>query len=172
MQGSKLEAIKRHVAAGAAKLDGPRAQAFAWLDRAPGALGDAARRVNDTLGRPLAPVDELADRRAFAQGVASPVAPAATSAGRAGGREPAPVVVYHLEKHKRDLGRLTQVLDGRDVPYRLMNLEGDPATTEAVRRDAGGRKLPLVFIAGECVGAREELNALDRSGELEKKVWG
>lgn len=150
------------------KLDGPRAKAFSWLERAPGALGDVARRVNEELGRPLAPADELEDRRAFASGTTS-ARPTATTSGQ---REAAPVIVYHLDKHRRDLGRLTQVLDAGDIPYRLMNLEGDPATTEAVRRDAGGRKLPLVFIAGECVGAREELNALDRSGALKTKVWG
>jgi glutaredoxin len=87
-------------------------------------------------------------------------------------REAAPVVVYHLDKHRRDLGRFTEVLDASDIPYRVISLEGDAATTEAVRRDAGGRKLPLVFIAGDCVGGREELNAMDRSGELKRRVWG
>ena len=156
-------------------LDGPRAKVFSWLDRAPGALGDVARRVNEGLGRPLAPQDELEDRRAFASGVAAPSVappPSARAAAKAAGREAAPVIVYHLEKHKRDVPRLTQVLDGADIPYRIMNLEGDAATIEAIRRDAGGRKLPLVFVAGECIGAREELNAMDRTGELKKKVWG
>ena len=152
-------------------LDGPRAKLFSVIERAPGALGDVVRRINDDIGRPLAPLDELADRRAFAAGeMGTVVATAAT--GRASGREPAPVIVYHLDKHRSDLSKLTDILDGADVPYRVMNLEGDPATIEAVRRDADGRKLPMVFVAGECIGAREELNALDRSGELVKKVWG
>ena len=90
----------------------------------------------------------------------------------AGKREAAPVVVYFLDKHKRDMGRFTEALDGADIPYRMISLEGDAATIEAVRRDAGGRKLPLVFIAGDCIGGREELNAMDRSGELKKRVFG
>lgn len=150
-----------------ARLDGARASLFGLIERSPGALGDVARKVNEGLGRPLAPADELADRRAFATGGVGVSVDAGTSK-----REAAPVIVYHLDKHRRDLPRLTQVLDASDVPYRLMSLEGDIATTEAVRRDAGGRKLPLVFIAGDCVGGREELNAMDRSGELKRRVWG
>lgn len=149
------------------KLDRPRASLFAALDRAPGALGDVARRVNEGLGRPLAPEAELVDRRAFAAGTVGP-----STDARPAAREAAPVVVYHLDKHRRDLGRFTEVLDASDIPYRVISLEGDAATTEAVRRDAGGRKLPLVFIAGDCVGGREELNAMDRSGELKRRVWG
>lgn len=146
---------------------GVRAKAFGWIDRAPGRLGDLARRANEALGRPLASEAELADRDAFAKGYAGAAAAAPATAKR----EAAPVIVYHLDKHKRDIPRLTQVLDGSEIPYRVMNLEGDPATQAAVRRDSGGKKLPLVFVAGECVGGREELNALDRSGELKKKVW-
>jgi glutaredoxin len=147
---------------------GVRAKAFGWIDRAPGRLGDLARRANEALGRPLATAEELADREAFANGYAGA---AAAAPAPAAAKEAAPVIVYHLDKHKRDIPRLTQVLDGADIPYRVMNLEGDPATQSAVRRDSGGRKLPLVFVAGECIGSREELNALDKSGELRKKVW-
>lgn len=152
-------------------LDGPRAKLFSIIDRAPGALGDVVRRINDDVGRPLAPLDELADRRAFAAGEMGAVV-TAPATGRASGREAAPVIVYHLDKHKGDLSKLTDILDSGEIPYRVMNLEGDPATIEAVRRDSGGRKLPMVFVAGECIGAREELNAMDKSGELVKKVWG
>jgi hypothetical protein len=157
------------------RLDGIRARAFKAIERAGGRFGDVARKANEALGRPLASAEELRDREAFAAGYAAPTpaatpAPPPVPAGAKG--EAAPVIVYHLDKHRRDIPRLTQVLDGAEIPYRVMNLEGDPATQAAVRRDSGGRKLPLVFIAGECVGQREELNALDRSGELAKKVWG
>jgi hypothetical protein len=156
------------------RLDGLRAKAFGVIERAGGRFGDVARKANEALGRPLATAEELRDREAFAGGYQNQSqtqtpSPASTSSKPG---EAAPVIVYHLDKHRRDIPRLTQVLDGAEIPYRVMNLEGDPATQAAVRRDSGGRKLPLVFIAGECVGQREELNALDRSGELKKKVWG
>jgi glutaredoxin len=154
------------------RLDDLRARAFGMIERAPGKLGAVARKANEALGRPLASAEELADRREFEAGYAVREPGKGRGTGTGTGAEAAPVIVYHLDKHRRDIPRLTQVLDGADIPYRVMNLEGDPATQAAVRRDSGGRKLPLVFIAGECVGAREELNALERSGELKKKVWG
>lgn len=163
-------------------LDGLRARAHAGLARLPGRFGDRLRELNQTLGEPLASAEELAARRAFERsldgGEVLPAAPgrgashaAGPSADRVAGQA-APVVVYHLDKHRGQLARLTQPLDAAQVPYRVLSLEGDPATQEAVRRDAGGRKLPLVFIAGECVGGREELHELDRRGLLRKKVWG
>ena len=155
------------------RLDELRARAFGVIARAPGKLGDVARKANEALGRPLASAEELADRAAFEQGTQSQApTPSPAPAAPKSDSTAAPVIVYHLDKHRRDIPRLTQVLDGAQIPYRVMNLEGDPATQAAVRRDSGGRKLPLVFVAGECIGAREELNALDRSGELKKKVWG
>ena len=149
-----------------AKLDGVRAKAF-------GLLGARGRKLNDALGRPLASKDELADRRAFERGYGeAEVAAKAAAAGKPVRGLAAPVLVYHLDKHRRDLPRFTQVLDAAEIPYKLMNLDGDEATIAAVRRDAGGRKLPLVFIAGDCIGGREEMTAMDRSGELGKRVWG
>jgi glutaredoxin len=170
-------------------LDSLRARAHDSLHRLPGRVGERLRDVNEALGRPLADAEELADRRAFERGVASPTGGGEAGSGRAAagpvasdgaaaaastataGKTAAPVIVYHLDKHKSQLSRLTQTLDAGDIPYRVLNLEGDPATQSAVRRDSNGRKLPLVFIAGECVGGREELHAIERSGELAKKVW-
>lgn len=160
--------------------DSLKARAHQRLEKLPGGLGDRLRGLNEALGRPLASAAELEDRRAFEQGVA-PAAPlgakaaapaAAAPFAQKDGKTAAPVIVYHLDKHRTQLPRLTQTLDGADIPYRILNLEGDPATQAAVRRDSDGRKLPLVFIAGECVGGREELHALEKSGELARRVWG
>lgn len=168
-------------------LDGLRARAHAGLVRVPGRLGARLRGLNAALGQPLASADELAERRAFERAVsgaaplaaaaataqpAEPARAAATPVAATPAREPAPVLVYHLDKHKSHLARLTAPLDAADIPYRVLSLEGDPATLSAVTRDSGGRKLPLVFIAGECIGGREELFELDRRGLLRKKVWG
>jgi glutaredoxin len=178
-----------------ALIDSLRARAHGSLGKLPGRFGEKLRDLNEAMGRPLASSDELAERRAFEQGLASPAgaalggearsaapkaaaaAAAAAASSAAGvttadGRVAAPVVVYHLDKHRSQLPRLTQTLDGADIPYRILNLEGDSATQGSIKRDSNNRKLPLVFIAGECVGGRDELHALERSGELKKKVWG
>jgi glutaredoxin len=176
-----------------ALIDSLRARAHGSLGKLPGRFGEKLRDLNEAMGRPLASSDELVERRAFEQGLASPAGaalggdarPAATKSAAAtaatssaagvttaDGRVAAPVVVYHLDKHRSQLPRLTQTLDGADIPYRILNLEGDSATQGSIKRDSNNRKLPLVFIAGECVGGRDELHALERSGELKKKVWG
>lgn len=152
------------------RLDALRAGAHRAIDRLPGKAGELARKANAALGRPLADEAELADRRAFeARAAASPTAAPARSQPQ---REAAPVVVYHMDKTRRDATKLTEILDGAGIPYKVMNIQEDPAAQMAVRRDSKGFRMPLVFIAGEVVGGRSELTNLATSGELKKKVFG
>lgn len=151
------------------RLDALRAGAHRTLDKLPGKLGEVARRTNAALGRPLADAAELADRRAFEARTEAPAAaPASTSAPRSA----APVIVYHTDKTSRDAARLTEVLDGAGVSYKVMNIQDDPAAQAAVRRDSKGFRLPVVFIAGEAIGGRAELTNLAASGDLKRKVFG
>lgn len=153
-------------------LDKLRDRGWRAIASGDGAIASTARRVNDTLGRPLASADELADREAFANGYGATPAAAAAPAAKVT-QEVAPVVVYYFkEKQWRDAGKLTEVLDANGVPYKVVNLDGDEATQAAVRRDAKGRGGPLCFIAGECVGGRTELVMLAGSGELKRRVFG
>jgi glutaredoxin-related protein len=153
------------------RLDSLRAGAHRAIDKLPGKAGELARKANAALGRPLADEAELADRRAFEARAAA--APAAASPGKSQPqREAAPVVVYHMDKTRRDAVKLTEILDGAGIPYKVMNIQEDPAAQMAVRRDSKGHRLPLVFIAGEVVGGRSELTNLTTSGELKKKVFG
>jgi glutaredoxin-related protein len=152
-------------------IDRARAKAHATLDRLPGKVGDAARRANEALGRPLANEAELADRRAFdAKPGASPSPAPSTAPVPA--REQAPVIVYYMEKQKRDVGKLTDILDANGIKYTATNIQEDPAAQYAVRRDSKGTRLPVVFVAGDCIGGRVELVNAASSGELTKKVFG
>lgn len=151
------------------RLDGVRSKAFGLIDRLPGRVGGLARAANEALGRPLADAYELEDRRAFAsKGAtvtsASPPQPTSTDV--------APVIVYHMDKTRRDATKLTDMLDAEKVPYKVSNIQEDPAAQYAIRRDSNGHRLPVVFIAGEVVGGRAELSNLISTGELKKKVFG
>ncbi|HEY6034897.1 MAG TPA: glutaredoxin [Kofleriaceae bacterium] len=150
-------------------FDSIRARAHAALERVPGKVGEAVRKANDALGRPLADEHELADRRSFEAKAAGP-AEAPKPAPAAG--EAAPVIVYHMDKTRRDAQKLTDILDANGVKYKVTNIQEDPAAQYAVRRDSNGVRLPVVFIAGECLGGREELVNAASSGELKKKVFG
>src|SRR5215831_3752764 len=132
------------------RLDKLRAEAHRAIDKLPGKAGEVARRANEALGR--------------APAAATPAAPRA--------RDAAPVIVYHMDKTRRDAAKLTEVLDGAGIPYKVMNIQDDPAAQAAVRRDSKGFRLPVVFIAGEVIGGRAELTNLTASGELRKKVFG
>jgi hypothetical protein len=153
-------------------LDKIRDRGWRAIANGDGTIASAARRVNDTLGRPLASSEELADRQAFADGYGAKktAAPAAAAPAK---KDVAPVIVYYFkDKQHRDAGKLTEVLDANAIPYQVVNLDGDEATQAAVRRDAKGRGGPLCFIAGECVGGRTELVNLAGTGELKRRVFG
>ena len=155
-------------------LDKARAVAFDAMNRAPGKLGAVARKANDVLGRPLADHQELEDRKAFAAHGATVTssAPIGGPQGAAPKGDVAPVIVYHMDKTRRDATKLTDMLDAEKIPYRVSNIQEDPAAQMAVRRDSKGFRLPVVFIAGDAIGGRAELSNLITSGELKKRVFG
>ena len=150
-------------------IDRARTRAHSIVDRAPGKLGELARKTNDLLGRPLADEAELADRAAFSKSAGPSVAPAAKPAPTA---TVAPVIVYHMDKTRRDAGKLVEILEAHGIPHTVTNIQEDAAAQFAVRRDSKGFRLPVVFVAGECVGGREQLVNLATTGDLERKVFG
>jgi len=152
-------------------IERARAQAHAAMTKLPGKAGELARKANEALGRPLADEAELADRRAFEARRTQPAA-AAVPKQPTSGREAAPVVVYHMDKTRRDAAVLIQLLDGAGVPHKVVNIQEDPAAQMSVRRDSKGFRLPLVFVAGEPIGGRTELTNMVATGELTKKVFG
>ncbi len=151
-------------------IDRARVGGHKAMSRLPGKAGQLAQRANEVLGRPFADDAELADRRSFdhrGDGPAPTPAPAASS-----DREAAPVIVYHMDKTRRDAERLVEILDGAGIPHQVSNIEEDPAAQVAVKRDSKGYRLPVVFVAGEAIGGRPELLNLQSTGELAKKVFG
>ena len=157
-------------------LDRARAKAHEAMTKLPGKAGELAQKANEALGRPLADENELADRRAFATGKDGAVVTAASTPapGQPGnaGNDVAPVIVYHMDKSRRDALKLVEILEGAGIPHQVSNIQEDPAAQFAVRRDSNGYRLPVVFIAGEAIGGRAELINLQTSGELKKKVFG
>jgi glutaredoxin-related protein len=150
-------------------IDRARARAHEAITKLPGKAGELAQRANEALGRPLADEQELAERRAFAD--RDPAA-AASSGAKPASKEAAPVIVYHMDKSRRDALKLVEILDGAGIPHQVSNIQEDPAAQMAVRRDSKGYRLPVVFIAGEPVGGRTELTNMQTTGELKKKVFG
>jgi glutaredoxin len=133
---------------------------------------DMARRLNRLVGSPVAPLSELEKRRAAAQKLAE--------LRSQGGEEKAaavvaPVVVYiEKDRNERELGRVKELLDAKDIPYTLADVTGDAATLAFVMNAAKCEKdqLPVVFVAGEPIGRYNDVVAADVAGKLEKLVFG
>ena len=151
-------------------MDRARAGAFGAIEHAPGKVGAALRKANEVLGRPLADADEIADRRAFASH--TPRAAVAAAAAAPAQKTAAPVIVYYMDKTRRDAQKLVEVLEANGIPHTITNIQEDTAAQFAVRRDAKRARLPVVFVAGECLGGREQLVNLAASGEMKRKVFG
>ena len=152
------------------KVDGVRAKGFGLLGRL-GVVGGTLAKVNDALGRPLAPSDELADRRAFETGQHSKAVPAVAKPPTTSVTA-APVIVYYMDKQKRDVVSVEQILGEQKIVYQLLNIEGDAAAQYAVRRDSKGFRLPVVFIAGEALGGKIELINSIATGTLKRLLYG
>ena len=100
-----------------------RAKAHAAMDKLPGKAGELARKANEAVGRPLADENELEDRRAFASKVGSAtVTSGSKTVVPATSGSVAPVIVYHMDKTRRDATKLTdeaeKVLHGEVLKVR------------------------------------------------------
>jgi glutaredoxin-related protein len=133
--------------------------------------------VNDMVGRPLAPEDELAERRAYEERRRARIAQARIAAAPVEvdprrDRDAAPVIVYVDAQSHRDAKRIADVFRGRDIPFTELSVVEDASTRSWVETTARTRDLPVVFVAGKPVGGYDALVQLDVKGELERMVWG
>jgi hypothetical protein len=132
---------------------------------------DLARRLNATLGRPLAPLDELVKRAQARERLA------ALRGGRAADAttavETAPILVYfEKDRNVRELTRIEELLEGRGLRWRRLDVSGDEPTIDFVVRQAKCERddLPIVFVADRVIGPYDALVAADVSGELARLV--
>lgn len=132
---------------------------------------DIARRLNVTLGRPLAPKDEL-ENRGRARARLADLRSGANEARRAG-VEQAPLIVYfEKDRNVRELVRIEEMLSAKGVSYKRLDVAGDEATIAFVTRKADCERddLPVVFVADHAVGGYTELVAVDVAGELDRML--
>ncbi len=59
-----------------------------------------------------------------------------------------------------------RLLAARGIPYREVDLTFDPATRSALMARTGLLTVPQIFIGEELVGGYDDLEDLDRSGDL------
>lgn len=132
---------------------------------------DLARRINATLGHPLAPLDELAKRARARERLAD------LRAGRGEGAprrvETAPILVYfEKDRNVRELTRIEELLGAKAFPWKRLDVSGDEPTIDFVTRTAKCERddLPIVFVADQVIGTYDALVRADVSGELARAV--
>jgi hypothetical protein len=148
-------------------ITSPRGDSFAPL-RIP---KDLARRINVSLGSPLAPREELA-KRAVARARLAELR-ASGHRGAPARAAAAPVLVYwEKNRNERELSRITELLTAKGYSFQRLDVSGDTATIEFVtqRAKCGPEDLPVVFVADQVVGGYEALVRADLAGDLERLV--
>jgi hypothetical protein len=134
---------------------------------------DLARRLNATLGQPLAPKEELA-RRSQARARLENLRATGPTTTRPRTESP-PVLVYFEEgRSVRELKRIEELLVAKAIVWKRFDVSGDEATLEFVARQAHCERddLPVVFVADRAIGGYDALVRADVSGELERLVNG
>lgn len=63
--------------------------------------------------------------------------------------------------------RAKQLLDGKGVAYREVDIFQVPGARDEMMKRSGRRTVPQIFIDGGGVGGCDELYALERSGKLD-----
>jgi glutaredoxin 3 len=66
--------------------------------------------------------------------------------------------------------RAKQLLTARGIPFDDIDVTGDDDKRAWLVERTGRRTVPQIFIGDESIGGYVELAALDRSGELPKKL--
>jgi glutaredoxin 3 len=63
-----------------------------------------------------------------------------------------------------------RLLTARGVAYDEIDVTGDDAQRARLVQVTGRRTVPQIFIGGEAIGGYDDLAALDREGELARKL--
>lgn len=66
--------------------------------------------------------------------------------------------------------RAKQLLQSKGLVFDEVPVDGDAQKREEMTRRAGRHTVPQIWIKGEHIGGCDELMALDRSGELDRRL--
>lgn len=68
--------------------------------------------------------------------------------------------------------RAKRLLDHKELQYREIDLDREPARRIEMMELSGRRTVPQIFIDGTPIGGCDELYALERRGELDELIAG
>lgn len=133
---------------------------------------DMLRRMNETLGRPLASAEELGARAAAEEKLASLKASESRNAETRATQLQAPITVYYeRDQYASERRRIEEFLTAKGFTFKALDVQDDETTRSFATTKAKTTDFPLVFIADDAVGGYRELVALDVAGGLQKALF-
>ncbi|MCB0343066.1 MAG: glutaredoxin 3 [Pseudobdellovibrionaceae bacterium] len=66
--------------------------------------------------------------------------------------------------------RAKRLLEQKGVKYKEVNVDQHPGERQRIMTQTGMRTIPQIFINDEFIGGYTDLAAIDRTGELDKKL--
>jgi Glutaredoxin, GrxC family len=64
--------------------------------------------------------------------------------------------------------RAKSLLNRKNLPFRELRVDGDPALRQEMAAKAGRTSVPQIWIGNTHVGGSDELHAAERSGQLDQ----
>lgn len=65
-----------------------------------------------------------------------------------------------------------KLLQNKGVTFEEVNLNDHPERWEECEKRSGRKTVPQIFFGDRCIGGCDDLQALNRSGELDKLITG
>ena len=66
--------------------------------------------------------------------------------------------------------RAKNLLVQKKIAFREIDVTNDQAGRDEIEEKTGWMTVPMIFIGDDFIGGFDELNALEQSGELDKKL--
>lgn len=81
-------------------------------------------------------------------------------------------IVIYARARCRQCRRARRILKRKGYAFETVDVEGDEVLHARLAETAGKKKVPLIFLGGRLVGGLEDIEALERSGDLDRLVRG
>jgi glutaredoxin 3 len=78
-----------------------------------------------------------------------------------------PEIVMYSTTYCPYCERARALLSRKGVAYTEIKVDDDPAQREVMMKRSGRRTVPQIFIGERHIGGFDDMNALDRAGELD-----
>ena len=83
-----------------------------------------------------------------------------------------PPVVMYVTDWCPYCSRAKNLLSGKQVPFKEINVDDEPNMRQEMIARSGRRTVPQIFVGDQHVGGSDDLFALESSGELDKLLQG